>query len=264
MNTLFHPVNSFLETHVREILVTEDMQPGKREHVFRYFADGCPGIIFQVSESGLYSAGHNRMLPQLFLYGQTVRPVTMTANGPFRMIVFLLQPAAVFALFGIHAAEITDTCLDMTLLPGLYRTALLDRLENASSGQEQVDILRMFISDLTMHTDVSANSGIDAAVQAIHHRKGDISLKELQERLHLTERTFQRRFEQHVGIPPRLYARISRFQQALRQFQHADYDKLSDIAYANGYNDQSHFIRTFREFTDTTPLEYQRSLNAGK
>lgn len=58
---------------------------------------------------------------------------------------------------------------------------------------------------------------------------------------------------------PKEYGRIARFQRALRMMQLGASD-YADIAYANGYSDQSHFIREFRHFSGMTPkrlVEYQ-------
>jgi AraC-like DNA-binding protein len=63
-------------------------------------------------------------------------------------------------------------------------------------------------------------------------------------------------FESNVGISPRLYKRICQFDAAFQQLNRRKFAKLSDIAYQNGYADQSHFIRSFKEFTNITPKEY--------
>ena len=63
-------------------------------------------------------------------------------------------------------------------------------------------------------------------------------------------------FESNVGISPRLYKRICQFNAAFQQLNQMKFSKLSDIAYEKGYADQSHFVRTFKEFTNITPKEY--------
>jgi AraC-like DNA-binding protein len=83
----------------------------------------------------------------------------------------------------------------------------------------------------------------------------------LQRELQLSERTLERKFKQAVGISPKLFARIARFQQSLDQLRQNQYDKLSDVAYGNEYADQSHFIRVFKEFTGFTPLEFRKQVH---
>ncbi|MEJ7662748.1 MAG: helix-turn-helix domain-containing protein [Hymenobacter sp.] len=74
----------------------------------------------------------------------------------------------------------------------------------------------------------------------------------------MSERSFQRRFKQAVGVSPKLFARICQFQDSLAQLRRAEYEKLSDIAYAHDYADQSHHIRAFREFAGSTPRQFRQ------
>ena len=103
------------------------------------------------------------------------------------------------------------------------------------------------------------DAGIQYATSHILATKGKTSLKGLQHQLNFTERTFERRFEQYVGISPRLFSNIAQFQAAIRMPDSGRFSKLSDIAYANGYADQSYSIRWFKKFTGLTPLEHCRN-----
>jgi AraC-like DNA-binding protein len=63
-------------------------------------------------------------------------------------------------------------------------------------------------------------------------------------------------FEKTIGVPPNQYRRICQFNAGFRQLQRRKFNKLSDIAFENAYADQSHYIRSFREFTGITPKDY--------
>lgn len=65
-----------------------------------------------------------------------------------------------------------------------------------------------------------------------------------------------------IGISPKLFARISRFQESLYQLRAGKYDKLSDVAYENEYFDQSYFIRVFKEFTGFSPLQFKKNMQS--
>lgn len=72
----------------------------------------------------------------------------------------------------------------------------------------------------------------------------------------LCKKQFERLFHSLVGMNPKEYARIVRFQKALAQMQHQTGKEISQaqIAYASGYSDQSHFIREFKKLSGYTPM----------
>jgi AraC-like DNA-binding protein len=77
--------------------------------------------------------------------------------------------------------------------------------------------------------------------------------------LDINERTLQRLFKKFVGITPVQYRRICQFEQSFTQLRSKDFDTLAAVAYDNGFADQSHFTRSFKEFANTTPNDYLKS-----
>src|SRR4030095_11077652 len=71
-----------------------------------------------------------------------------------------------------------------------------------------------------------------------------------------SHRRFIELFGRAVGLTPKLYCRVLRFQRAL-QFSATSSESLVDLALEAGYSDQPHFNRQFREFSGLTPGEYQ-------
>lgn len=223
---------------------------------FQCFADGSPGLIFQQTEKGMYLNGYKK-LSSIFLYGQTVKPVEIGYHGNFKMIVVYFHSHVLNTLFGIKANEITDTCLDFSLLPPSAGRRLSEQLINLEQTKTQIELLCNFLLKV-VQGGKQEDSCLRFAVEQIKRTKGEISLRKLHDYLNVTERTFERRFEQHVGISAKLFARICRFQAGLAHLNKKNYSTLSDIALDNGYFDQAHFIKSFKEFTGVTPLEYTK------
>jgi AraC-like DNA-binding protein len=59
-----------------------------------------------------------------------------------------------------------------------------------------------------------------------------------------------------------MYSRVCQFQSAFQQLNQYQFLKYSDIAYDNGFADQNHFNRVFKEFTNLTPTAYLQNLKA--
>ena len=67
----------------------------------------------------------------------------------------------------------------------------------------------------------------------------------------------EQRFHESVGITPKRFCRIQRFQTVPDRMVEHEPIQWVNVALDNGYFDQTHLIRNFREFTGVTPMEYQ-------
>lgn len=221
------------------------------------FADGCPGIMYIESGSDIFL--NDRKISSLFLYGQTIKPINIYTYGEANTVAFLLYPHVVRSLFGIRADELRDSCIDFELLPFSGAKQVREQLSSTPLAEKRMAILSRFLLRLISRQKIAVDQNLIHATSRLAQSKGDLPLKVLRADIRISERTFERRFREHVGISPRLYARICRFQSAMMQLQSEEYSKLTDIAYDNGYADQSHFIRTFQEFTGYTPSDFLAS-----
>jgi AraC-like DNA-binding protein len=189
------------------------------------------------------------------LFGQTVCPETLKLNNDFTLIAYFLKPFAITALFGITASELTDKPIELNLINPSTTSSLQERLLNASSTKEMMLLIDSYIYNLItkVKTDIRI---LKYAIEKIASNPNKDILVSTQQELCITERTFQRLFENHLGVSPNQYRRIAQFHSAFQQLQRRQFQQLSDIAFTNCYADQSHYIRTFKEFTNLSPKQY--------
>ena len=244
------PVNS-LSPFVKEIMVMENDQPGS--HNLSFYADGFPGIIFHETQNGLHILPQNKFMPLLFLYGQTIHPVELKMNGRYQLIIFQLYPFVIDSLFGVDPKSLNDDCYDLLQFDSADISEVLRKLTNTADVSKRIQ----YISDLLNTILASKSNKLDweirNAITNIIDLEGQVTIKKIREELHLTERTFERRFLSQVGVTPKQFALMIQFQHSLRDLKENNYSKLTDIVYKNGFADQSHFIRVFKTFTGFTP-----------
>lgn len=227
----------------------------ENQQQFITMADGCPGLVFQDPASGSMFYREKNLSP-LYLYGQASRASGISVSGKFDAMGVCLHPTAIKRLFGIAADSITDSCLPVQELIGSSFRNITEKLVKARGNQDRASILHSFLENLQLESGVREDQVTETAVDEIVASAGWIKLPDLQKRLHITERSLERRFRDHVGLSPNMFARICRFQDTMRLLHNTEYTKLSDIAYDSGYADQSHFIRTFRAFAGCSPNQY--------
>jgi len=242
---------------VHNIIHIENKKKNAKD-LLPFFADGYPGIMFYQNPNGVYVLPKNKKLPDFMFYGQTIHPIQLSIEGSYRLIVFQLYPSTVKSLLGINPKELNDECYDLMMLPKANTGKVIERLRKTSGVASQVKIILAFLTSLAHQKAADMDNTIRMGVNIILENRGKIVIKELREKLNISERTFERQFLDQVGVTPKQFARIIQFQLSLNKLTEKDYSHLTEIAFDNGFADQSHFIKAFKKFTGKTPKEFQK------
>ena len=240
---------------VKNILVFEETQTDLKT-VLPFFADGYPGLMFQDTENGLLVSPHNKQMPLLFLYGQTIKPIELIIEGTYKLIIFQLYPFVLKSFFNVSAKNINDGCYDLEHIENGNK--IIQQLTQKSKLENRIEILTALLFDIFQAKRKTLDLQIRQAIQTIIDNKGQITIKDICTEIHITERTFERRFIKEVGISAKQFSTIIQFQLSLQQLTLKDFTKLTDIVYSNGYADQSHFIKVFKAFTGKTPKAFKK------
>jgi AraC-like DNA-binding protein len=238
-----------ISEYVQEILVLENhwtITP----FVLPLFANGTPTLLFQTAKGQIKNNSN-----YLTLFGQTVLPETLTINDNFTLIAYFLKPHSLISLLGVSAQELTDNPIDLNLLSHCKAARVKEQLLNATSTTQMLALLDDYVFSLTTKIKVDTDL-IKYATNKIVKNPNNKILREVQNELCVTERTFQRMFERSIGVSPNQFRRICQFNNAFQQLNRERTKSLAEITFHNGYTDQSHFIRAFREFTNVTPTEF--------
>jgi len=228
------------------------------------FSNGIPGIVFHHNagqpaiENIIMQSGRKFSPPALFLCGPGTESSVMNfRRGSYTVIQAVLKPHALNSLFGINALILKDCALELNQLS----TENIDeQLINAHSEQEQVALLTSFLVG-KLERAKTRDSLVEESLRLIHNSVGTITVKALLKSLDISERQFERRFCQVVGMPPLAYLRVRRFNEAIRLMKTGQYDTLTEIAHTLKFHDQSHFIRDIKTFTGITPKSLSQKVN---
>jgi AraC-like DNA-binding protein len=131
-----------------------------------------------------------------------------------------------------------------------------EKLAVASTNKQRIKIVEQFL--LTQFKDIQADKLIVEAVKLIYQSKGTIRIKELNEKLCISQSPFEKRFRKVVGTTPKKFTSIIRFNSVLDNLNKTK--SLTEICYENNFFDQAHFIKDFKQFTGDTPEHFKRFL----
>lgn len=165
------------------------------------------------------------------------------------------KPGGAFPFLGLPAGDLTDTHVDLETLWGLSARRLRERLCEARTSAERFQLLQETLLS-RMWNGVENHYAVSTALEMFEKNKVQPTVSEVGKYVGLSQRRLIQVFKTEVGLTPKLFSRIQRFQQARTFIQHNPSIKWADLAVDLGYFDQSHLIREFLEFSGLSPAEY--------
>jgi AraC-like DNA-binding protein len=189
--------------------------------------------------------------PVALVGARTKHGIDLGLHGSVDAFTIAFRPGGLKALFGLPVAEFTDSDFNAEDVIGRGVSDLYQRLGEVSSFVARSCIADEYFASLGPRLD--AASGIVKAAVVIECRGGNLGVAELALRTGLGMRQFERRFQREIGIGPKLYSRIVRFEAALRYKSKEPARRWTDIAHALGYHDQMHMVHDFRCLSGDTP-----------
>lgn len=131
-----------------------------------------------------------------------------------------------------------------------------EKLTIATTDNQRIKIVEQFL--LSQLKDIETDKLIVEAVKLIYQTNGTIRIKELNEKLFISQSPFEKRFRKVVGTTAKKFASIVRFNSVLDNL--SETKSLTEICYENNFFDQAHFIKDFKQFTGDTPENFKRFL----
>jgi AraC-like DNA-binding protein len=119
-----------------------------------------------------------------------------------------------------------------------------------------IEKLRMLEVLLTRRYDEGkgASQLVEQSLDLFRHKA--VSVAECARAAGVSERRLSQVFRECVGLSPKMWCRVRRFQSALRALHNGADVRWSELALDCGYYDQSHFANDFRAFSGLNPSTY--------
>jgi AraC-like DNA-binding protein len=190
----------------------------------------------------------------------TFRKVEMQLQGTVNEFGIVFQPDGLQRLFSLPTHELTDVACDVHGVLGARMSHLWQILGSLSLFQGRVRVVNEFF--LRQAVCSPAANSTSRAVSNIVQRRGCLDIAWLADAMGVSPRQLARRFMDSVGISPKLFARIVRFQAALESKALHAGKSWTEIAHEFGYFDQMHMIHDFEQLAGGSPKEIFTHLEA--
>lgn len=176
------------------------------------------------------------------------------AQDEFLGIHFNLGGA--FPFLGFPSGDLHNLNITLADLWGERRACeLLSLLHDAATAEMKFQVFEKWLM-LVATRPLKHHPAVSFALKEFQRDPGLLKSAEMAERVGVSQRRFIQIFRDEVGLTPKLFCRVQRFQEVIKTIGARDTVDWLDIALPCGYFDQAHFIHDFQEFSGLTPREY--------
>ena len=229
----------------------------------RVLPSGCIEVILSLARDFLLDCAEDaadvRRPPALVVGARTVYEI-IDRSDMADLIGIVFRPGG-FAPFAGDAVDLlSNRTVDLEDVWGGPARGLRDRLREISLPEARLQCLELFLVErfaprLTRHGPWR-RSEVDFAVRAFAHAPGMATVREVAQRTGWSERRFSQVFREHVGLAPKAWCRVQRFQRVVRQLHAGREVRWAELALDCGYYDQAHFANEFRAFSGIDATTY--------
>lgn len=234
--------------------------------------DGHPEIIVHAGDPFVEvdAGGVGRPQARVLFAGQLTRAMRVKPSGLSRIAGARLRPFGGYALLGRPQHPFTDRVVPMQELDAPLAAHLLDRVATLPADHDLVTALDAALAPAAAAAgarEISLAPIVDLAIT----RRGLVRVSDLAAAAGVGPRQLERTFQTQVGLSPKIFLRILRFQEVLNAVRRPagadgasgdedrheqDVRSWADLALAHGFYDQAHFIRDFKGFVGESPTAW--------
>jgi AraC-like DNA-binding protein len=181
----------------------------------------------------------------------------MELTDSLSVFSIVFQPEGLMQFFNFPLSEICNRNISLKDINGQAGRDLEEKMNIATTFRQRVNIVEAYLFELLKNNfDDFEFRRINHIAELIKRTYGNINVAQMASEACLSRKQFERVFAENIGISPKQYLKIIRFQFAIFQKQRNNNLNMTELSYESGYFDQSHFINDFKALSGMTPKQY--------
>jgi len=230
--------------------------------VDRFLPNGDTEILIDFHDTPQFIYDNNTLKEiqachHVWASGLRTEPITIPSGNGAAMMVISFKKGMAAPFFPFPMEEIRDSVVDADLVWGTDFGRLRERLLETKDVDLRFQIVEEFLLRKFRST-LNLNPCVAFAINEMIERPNAISIGRMNDRIGYSKKHFADMFRKQIGVTPKSYLKIMRFQKAVRTIDASDDIDWATVAFDCGFYDQAHFINDFKHFSGFTPEQYAK------
>ena len=253
------PLNQFIESFI----YYKDFNPV--HSIDRFLPDGNVNVVIDLTDYPKFIYDNETLKEiqacrNVWFSGIRNNYITIPSGRDSEMFIINFHKGKAYPFVQMPLHELTDSVVDGDLV-----------LTNEIMNMREMILSLPAISQKFIYAEqhllkqfgkrLEPNPFIDFAVTKILQSPNQITIKSLSNKVGYSQKHFIQMFKENVGLTPKAFLKITRFQKVIGEIETSTKISWSTIAYESGYYDQAHFINDFKSFSGFTPQQYLTAKN---
>jgi AraC-like DNA-binding protein len=254
MHTPTFPLSEFIDS----LIYFDDVEI--RHNFDRFLPNGDTEILIDFHDTPQFIYDNNSLKEiqachHVWASGVRTEPITIPAGNKSEMMVISFKKGKAASFFPFPMEEIADSVVDADLVWGADFGLLRERL----LATKNIDLRFRIIEDFLLReyqSQMKIDACVSFAISEMTDRPDALNIARMNAKIGYSQKHFTQMFRRAVGVTPKSYLKIMRFQKAVRTIDEKPDPDWGHIALECGFYDQSHFINDFKRFSGFTPEHY--------
>lgn len=219
--------------------------------------DGCVELLFHFGDPVKRHISENKVIipPRSYISGQIKSYLLIEPTGRMGTFGIRFRPWGAHAFWDLPIHELTEKVVDLRSIWGKQAEQIESIIFDSRTDRERLRALNRFLTN-QLNLNYRIDPALKYALRNILRTEGQITIDCLTQNISISGRHLERKFHHIVGLTPKVFCRIIRYQRIFRIIEKNGLPKLTSVAFESGYYDQPHFIREFKEFSGQNPKAY--------
>jgi len=250
-------LSPLLSNYIESIFHFKDFTPD--HSIERVVPTGHVFIIFELDDIPRNTFDNTTLKPnntytKVWISGMHKNYISISAHQKSEMFVIQFKPFGTYPFFHFPAESLNEKICSSEKIFGEELLKLRDDILKPSAPQDKFLVAENWLTKRYNSAKVPSEELL-AIIKKLQQEPASHLNKIIDHYPH-TQKHLIDQFKKYVGLTPKYYQRVVRFNDILQQIKQKESILWSQVAYQCGYSDQSHFIKEFKHFSGFNPKEF--------